>query len=200
VTTFLLIRHAEHDLLGKALAGRMAGVYLNAAGQAQAQALPARLRSIPIQAIYCSPQIRTRETAEPLAKQLGLTISEEPQLDELDFGSWTGKPFSELEADPDWQHWNSRRSTSRAPGGESMLEAQHRTLAVIDHLEQHHRGETLALFSHCDTIKAALMGILHLSLDEFFRFEISPASISVVGHESGWPRVLQLNARESLRD
>ena len=43
VTTFLLIRHGSTDLVGKALAGRMPGVSLDANGRNQAQQLANRL-------------------------------------------------------------------------------------------------------------------------------------------------------------
>jgi broad specificity phosphatase PhoE len=51
----------------------------------------------------------------------------------------------------------------------------------------------VALVSHADVIKAALLGVLHLSLDEYHRFEISPASVSVVAQEGGYGRVLLMN-------
>src|SRR5438552_13101754 len=43
MTTFLLIRHASHDLLGRALAGRQPGVRLNERGQREAELLAQRL-------------------------------------------------------------------------------------------------------------------------------------------------------------
>jgi broad specificity phosphatase PhoE len=42
-TTIVLIRHGAHDLLGRKIAGRMAGVGPNPTGHAQARALRERL-------------------------------------------------------------------------------------------------------------------------------------------------------------
>src|SRR5688500_6273636 len=66
-TTFLLIRHALHELGGDIIAGRKPGVHLNDAGRAQADGLCARLADVKLDAIYSSPMERTLQTAQPLA-------------------------------------------------------------------------------------------------------------------------------------
>jgi broad specificity phosphatase PhoE len=66
MTKFLLIRHAAHDLLGKVLTGRAAGLHLNAQGKLEAERLADRLAVSSISAIYTGPLERARETAEPL--------------------------------------------------------------------------------------------------------------------------------------
>ena len=193
MTTYLLIRHAAHDLLGNRLAGRMPGVSLNATGQAEAHQLAERLARWPIAAIYSSPQPRAQQTAAPLTERSKLTIQTLAELDELDFGRWMGLGFAELENDPEWHAWNRSRSTARAPGGETMIEAQERALRGMRELEQMHPCSVVALVSHADLIKSALMGVLRLSLDEFHRFEISPSSVSIVAQEGGYGRVLLIN-------
>src|SRR5215216_5264458 len=107
---FLLIRHATNDFVGKALAGRAPGVRLNEEGWREAQRLAERLGTAPISAIYVSPLERACDTAAPLAARLGLTPRECGELHEIDCGEWTGKTFTELDADPQWRLWVMRRS------------------------------------------------------------------------------------------
>lgn len=179
-TTFLLVRHAEHDLLGKVLTGRMPGVELGPTGRRQAQLLARHFREAAVTAVHSSPRERARQTAEPIAAALGLACETAAALDEIDFGNWTGKRFDELAADPGWQKWNEFRATSRCPGGESMAEAQARLVGHLDHLRAAHAGVVVVLVSHADMIKVALLHVLGASLDAIQRIEIAPASVSTL--------------------
>jgi probable phosphomutase (TIGR03848 family) len=195
VTTFLLIRHATTDAVGRFLAGRRAGTHLNDAGRQEVRGLCDVLAGQLIGAICSSPLERARETAGPLAERLGLNLVVDEELTELDLGDWTGQTFEELGSDPRWRLFNTNRGGTRVPNGESMLEAQTRVVGYIEGLRDRHRDETVALVSHGDVIRAALLYYLGMPLDLFARIEISPASISVVQlHEHG-PQVLAVNAR-----
>lgn len=193
MTTFLLIRHASHDLLGKAIAGRSPGVRLSPKGRQEAADLAERLASVPLRAVYSSPLERTRETAEPLSARLGLEVRISEAILELDFGEWTGKSLEELRQDPRFGHFNSFRSGTRIPGGERMPEAQARFVGEMHRLAGLHPDEWVALVSHGDPIKSALAYYLGVPLDLFQRIEISPASVSVVELNEWGPRVLCVN-------
>jgi probable phosphoglycerate mutase len=193
MTTFLLIRHGSIDLLGRTLAGRAPDVHLNARGKVEAERLAERLAHIPVRAIYTSPMERAQETAWPLAARFGLDLRISAGLDEIDFGAWTRRSFSELDPQPEWQRWNAARSEARAPGGESMGEVQARVVAEIESLAPLHGNEAVALISHGDVIKAALMHTLGVPLDHILRFEISPASVSVLLHRPDGAQVALVN-------
>ncbi|MGZ5171149.1 MAG: histidine phosphatase family protein, partial [Burkholderiales bacterium] len=120
MTTFLLVRHASHDLLGKALAGRAPGILLNERGRAEADQLVDRFANTRVAKIYTSPRERARDTAAPLAKRLKLTPLVNHYIDEIDFGVWTGRSFAELQHDPAWPVWVQTRSVAQAPGGEAF--------------------------------------------------------------------------------
>jgi probable phosphoglycerate mutase len=91
VTRLLLIRHAHHDYIGKAIAGWLPGVSLSDWGRRQASALPKRLANSEISAIYSSPLERALETAAPLAAGLGMRIEIRDGLREINFGEFTGR-------------------------------------------------------------------------------------------------------------
>jgi broad specificity phosphatase PhoE len=198
MTTFLLVRHASHDLLGKALAGRASGVVLNAQGRDEAAAIAECLSQIHIDAIYTSPRERARETADALAQRLKTSARIDSALDEIDFGDWTGRAFGELSADPKWDEWVHHRSVARPPNGEAFVDVQRRVVAGMGRLLREHSAQTLALFSHGDVIKAALAHYLRASLDDLERFDIAPASVSVIVAEKDWAQVRLLNGRSFL--
>ena len=195
MTRILLLRHAAHDLAGKALAGRMPGLGLNAAGREQAQQLAAPLLRHGIHAVCSSPQQRTRETAGPVAAQLALPVDEAPEFDEVDFGRWTGLAFDEVHARDAaaWDTWVNHRSRATPPGGEAFAQVAVRTAAGLQRLRRAHPDQTVLVVSHADVIKATLAGILGLSLDHLERFEIACASLSVVRAGDGWAQVQQVN-------
>jgi broad specificity phosphatase PhoE len=194
VTTFLLIRHGSTALVGKALAGRMPNVSLDANGRNQAQQLANRLTDHRVTVIYSSPLERAVETAEPLAVRLGIPVLTRKGLTEIDFGVWQGKTLDELEGDDEWGRFNVLRGSTPAPEGELMLEVQARMARELDDLRRLHSNETVAVFSHADVIKAALMLYLGVPLDSHLRLEISPASVSVLELAEWGPRVVSINA------
>ncbi|HEX2546782.1 MAG TPA: histidine phosphatase family protein [Ramlibacter sp.] len=200
MTTFLLVRHAAHDWLGRGLAGRLPGVGLNGPGKEQAQALVQRLADAPLQAIYCSPQQRTQETAAPLAGQRRLTVHIDAAFDEIDFGRWTGRTFGELEAEREaWAHWCERRGSATPPGGEPFAGVAQRALAGLKRLLREHPDQQVMVVSHGDVIKAVVATVLDMSLDHLERFEIAPASVTVLAMGEGWQQLRLLNAQGPLR-
>ena len=194
-TTFCLIRHAEHGLQGRPLVGRAAGVGLSPEGERQARALADRLAPAPITAVYTSPLERAQQTAAPLAARLGLVVRSADELNELDFGAWTGKAIDELDPQQAWRRFNVFRSGTRIPDGELMLEAQTRIVGLMLRLAERHANRTVALVSHGDVIKAALCYFLGMPLDLCRRIEIGPASLSIVRLDPWEPQVLLVNGR-----
>ncbi len=180
MTTFLLIRHGENDLVGHAIAGRSSGIHLNDLGRQQAQRVAEALHDANISHIVSSPLERTRETAEPLAQKLGIQIEFSEALKEIDFGDWTGKKVSELDLLPEWKQWNTWRSIGRIPHGESMWEVQARVVGEIERLRRRFPAHKLALFSHGDPIRAAITYYLGMPLDMLLRLEISSASVTTL--------------------
>jgi len=180
VTVFHLVRHAEHALLGRVLTGRMPGVSLNECGREQALSLARYFSGCPIAAVVSSPLERAWETAAPVAAALGLAATTDAGLDEIDFGDWTGMAFEALQDLPVWQAWNQFRGTAPTPGGETMLEALARALRTLGHLHRTYPYDELVLVSHQDILKALLAQSLGAPLDLMHRFELAPASRSVL--------------------
>jgi ribonuclease H / adenosylcobalamin/alpha-ribazole phosphatase len=191
--TIFLIRHAAHEHLGHTLTGRLPGVGLSSAGEAQAAALAERLRPLRFAAIHSSPVQRARETAAALARGRNVGVEEVAALDEVDFGAWTGKSFALLADEPSWTDWNSRRALARPPGGESMAEAVARAVAHVEAAARAHDEAAVALVTHCDIIRGVIAHYLGLGLDRLLSFDVDPASVSRLA-VGGWGgRLLSVN-------
>ncbi len=179
-TRFHLVRHGTHDLLGHVLAGRMPGVSLSGTGRGEAETLATRFVALPIAAVISSPRPRALETAAPIAARLGLDILHETDLDEIDFGDWTGMSFETLRPLSEWQEFNRCRGLARVPSGETMLEAQARAMRAMMRLRRSWPGAELVVVSHGDVIKSILAYVVGSPLELMRRIEISPASRSVL--------------------
>ncbi len=176
---FFLIRHAAQDGLAVRLAGRAPDGGLGEAGEAQARRLGERMRGERLDQIHSSPRQRAVETARAIAAARAAgPIEIADGLDEVDFGEWSGLDFVDLARDPEWRRWNERRSLARPPGGESMREAQARIMNHIEQVSAALPEGAVALLSHAEMIRAALLYCLGLSLDAWSLLEISPASIT----------------------
>ena len=193
MTTFLLVRHASCDPVGRALAGRAPGVALNAAGREEVARLAGRLAATRAHAVYSSPVQRALETATPLAAVWRVPVRECAALTEIDFGRWTGCTLDALAPEPEWQRFNSFRSGTRAPRGELMLEAQARAVAGVLRLRDEHPDEVVALVSHADVLKSVVGYFVGVPVDLCHRLELAPASVSVLEVTAHGTRLLALN-------
>lgn len=196
----LLVRHGENDYVKKnLLAGRLPGVHLNEKGQAQAQALAERLKSLPIKAVYSSPLERAMETAEPLAKALGLEIVPRPGLLETDIGEWQGLPLKGLRRSKAWRVVQGNPARHRFPGGEAFIDTQHRICTELEALAALHQPkEMIACVTHADPIKLAVAYYLGMPLDHFQRLVVSPGSITALYLGEMGAQLLILNYDLSL--
>jgi broad specificity phosphatase PhoE len=192
-TTFFLIRHASHGLLGRVLTGRSLDVSLSPHGRDQAQRLARRFSGEPVSAVQSSPQARCHETAAPIAETVCRPVELADAVDEVDVGEWTGRDFETLAADPRWKSWNEARATSRAPGGESMAEVQDRVVMHLDRVRASHPDGQVVIVSHADVIRAAVLYYLGVSLDAFHRIEISPAGVSTLLVGNWGAKIFSLN-------
>jgi broad specificity phosphatase PhoE len=173
--------------------GWLPEMHLNADGKQQARRLADRLTNAPLDAIYSSPLDRSMETAQELAGPRQLPILRSEAAGEVHMGEWTGLSFDQLETRSEWKRFNTVRSLSRIPGGELMLETQARIVSELEKLRGRHPGQSVAVISHGDVIKAAVAYFLGTPLDLFHRIEISPASVSVVGLSDNGPHVQRVN-------
>jgi probable phosphoglycerate mutase len=194
VTLLYLVRHAAHARQGEGLVGRTPGIGLSDEGRRQLAWLRSRLDGVAFDAAYCGPLERTALTAGAIASPV--TVA--PELDELDYGDWTGRTVESLREDPLWQAWNGFRAGARIPGGETMLEVLARALRLIDRECLAHPDGRVLLVSHGDVIRAVLLHFLGLSADLFQKIEVDPGSLSVLALQPWGARVLRLNERDAL--
>lgn len=179
MTTFYLIRHGNIDY-NLRVPGRQKGLSLSENGRNQAHSLIERFSAIQIDAIYSSPLQRAVETAQPLSENKRVPIVVRDELNEIDFGMWTGLTFDELESDLRWKQFHLYRNKCSIPEGEWMIEVQLRMIKVVNEMCDLFPEQNILIFSHNDPIKAVIAYYCGISLDQFLRVSISTGSVSAI--------------------
>lgn len=203
-TTVLLVRHGKTPTTGKVLPGRTPGLHLAEAGRLQAERVAGRIAALPEArrpvAVYASPLERTRETAAPIARALGLRVRTERGLLEADVGSWAGTSLKRLSKTPEWGSVHRWPTVFRFPNGESFPELSVRTTDTLLRLVAAHPGQTIVAVSHADPIKAAVAAAAGVPLDLFQRLVVSPCSVTAIVFSQAGPIVLCVNSTASLEE
>ncbi len=139
MTTILLARHGETDWNRDLRFQGHADEPLNDTGRAQAERLAASLRDERLAAVYTSDLRRATETAEIVASALGLTVTADPRLREIDVGSWQGRTRAEVNG----IRWD----------GESYDDHRARAVAALFGIAAAHPSERVLVVSHGGTLR-----------------------------------------------
>ena len=162
------------------LFGRAVDSSLDQHGERQVQALAQAFAGWSSLLVHASPRRRAQQTAAAIAAAAGVAVRTAAQLDEVDFGRWAGASFAALANDQEWRRWNDERSSACTPAGDSMRAVQTRVIGHLRDLHEAYPERTVALVTHGEVIRAALMYCLGAGLDDYVRFEIRPASCTTI--------------------
>jgi len=161
-TWIYLVRHGQTVWNEE---GRLCGssdVPLSDEGLAQARKLAARLKDIGIAAIYSSPLLRARQTAEAIAAHHRVEVKIEPDLREIDYGDWEGLKVADvLEQFPEIEKLRREEPMKfAAPNGEPMLQFAKRVISAIQRVAASHADETICVIAHQTVNRFILCWIL----------------------------------------
>jgi len=125
-------------------------VPLSDEGLAQAQKLATRLKDINFAAIYSSPLLRARQTAEAIAAHHRIEIKMEPNLREIDYGDWEGLMVADaIEKFPELEKLRREEPMKfAAPSGEPMQQFAERVISAIQRIAASHADEAICVVAH----------------------------------------------------
>jgi broad specificity phosphatase PhoE len=152
-----LARHGETaDNAARRFQGQ-GDVPLNARGMEQARELAALAAQREWAALWTSPVVRARQTADIVGAAIGLAPRPDARFAEHDVGAWQGRLFDDVQReDPQlWSRWQAAGEDWRFPGGESLGELQARVVDGLVAVTQSHELPALVV-CHRGVIRAAL--------------------------------------------
>lgn len=114
--------------------------------------LESALRGVPIaRQVFSSPSLRCRVLAEALGARDGVGVKLDERLLELDFGTWEGRPWSDI-PHGEIDAWNRNLLTATPGGGESLATLWNRVMAFWQELAP--AGEPATIVTHHGPIRA----------------------------------------------
>jgi probable phosphoglycerate mutase len=192
MTNLHLIRHGEAEInVRRVVGGKRGDTGLTPRGAAQAERLRERLaggREIRADVLVSSPLPRARETAEILAPALGLPVTLDDALQEIDPGEADGLTFEEAISRfgiPDFEREPDR---PLCPGGESWIGFMRRVAGALDRLAQAHEGRTVVLVTHGGFIDGSFVHFLRLATISFPGSRFAPHHTSLTHWQHRPPR------------
>ena len=167
----IIIRHPESEWNKLGLWTGKTEVHLTEYGFKMAREMGEAIRDLKIDMVFCSTQIRVRETLEEILKILNLAgkIPEEKSsvLNERDYGDYTGKNKWEIEKQVGEKNFQEiRRGWDCAiPNGETLKMVYDRAVPyflkiILPHLLA---GENVLIVAHGNSIRALMKYIEQVS-------------------------------------
>ncbi|MBX2803200.1 MAG: histidine phosphatase family protein [Myxococcales bacterium] len=134
---------------------------LDPRGEEEARRVAERLRGASLAAVYVSPLRRTRQTAGPLVRALGMEPVVEPRIREVYLGEWEGVTFRKntTERHPIALRMFAEQRWDVIPGAEPQQAFFGRLREAVSDIAARHPDQRVALFTHGGVIAS----IAHLA-------------------------------------
>ena len=114
----------------------------------------------PVRAIYASPLARCRDTADIIARRLGLEVTLHADLREYAIGEWEDTPFTDLAARYQFVELATADHDFAPPGGETLREVAGRIVAALTEINRSHGDDERVLVVGHGAAMAVALGAL----------------------------------------
>ena len=177
---------------------------LSPRGLEQAMALGRRLREASIRAVYSSPLLRARQTAEAIRETLRAPLVLRSELREIHLGDWEGKTPDEVNArfDNGYDVWRTRPTAAVIPNAEPIEAFRQRAINAIEAVARTADAETVAIVTHGGVICAYLAHLLDADFDLLLRrLQINNSGVTIIeALEHEHPAILAVNDLRHLHN
>lgn len=196
-----IIRHGETDLNKQGIVqGRGINSDLNETGLAQSEAFFKAYKDVDFDKIYTSSLKRTHQTVAGFT-QLGIDTKALPQLDELAWGEWEGKPnngeakvaFQKLASD-----WKSGLFDCKFEGGESPNEVATRLREALTIILAEHIEKKVLICMHGRALRVFMCVLMGKPLTEMDTFLHSNTTLYKVNYQDNSFSLIEANNTSHL--
>lgn len=142
------------------------GHRLSPEGIKHATLLGKYLRTEKIDSFYSSPWEGAFQTASTLAARHRRGVMRIKDLQDMDYGKWTGKTAEEVEeSDPKaFITWQFQPHQHRMPAGESIEEVQDRIVGALRRTVSVEKGNNVCVVTHAIPVRTAMCHFLNEDL------------------------------------
>lgn len=185
-----LLRHGDTEATEKGFFAGWSDVPLSPKGERRIRKLQQNLlKGVSFEKVFCSPLLRTLQTARLLVPDADVEIV--PEIKERSFGSWEGKSWEELEKEHPVEvlEWKRDPLSFTPPGGESFREVLSRVSSFWHQLLKMENGRYL-LVTHAGVIRCFLVKAMDIEFASTFRVLLDPGVLVKIGFNyEEFPRV-----------
>jgi probable phosphoglycerate mutase len=164
-----MVRHGQTDASRENRFSGSSDPPLTEVGEAMAEAFAQAYASMKWDAIYTSPMLRARQTAEPLSRLTGVQAIVEDGLKEIDYGEWEG--LRQADVKQRWpeafEHWADDVASRGTPGGETAFHVAARAMRVVEAIRYRHGEGNVLIVSHKATLRVITCALLGLDVRLF---------------------------------
>jgi len=182
MTRLFLVRHGQSEWNA---AGRIQGqidIQLDETGCRQAELIADRLAAEPVAAVYSSPLLRAKSTAEAIADRFHLPVQLDPRLMEYDFGVISGSTWKDVEENhPEFaSRWLEDPWAVPVVDSEGRVNFAARVMSAVQDILVQHPTEQVVLVAHGGTFGVYLTAMLGMDLNRRHPFHFGNTSLSLV--------------------
>jgi broad specificity phosphatase PhoE len=200
-----LIRHGATDnnrARPPRLQGRRTDPPLSEEGRTQARQTGELLAGFSVDAIYSSPLLRARQTAEAIAERHGLPVEIDDLLIEVDVGVWESRPWDEIEkTDPAaYEAFMADASVNPYLGGENLNTVLARCEPAFRRLTADNLGRRIVVVAHNVVNRAYLAHLMGIPIARYRSIPQDNCGLTLLRYRDDEPKVVTINGVFHLDD
>jgi broad specificity phosphatase PhoE len=187
-TTIYLIRHGLTAANKDAVFAGRTQEPLHPEGVSQMVEVGKRLADSGISRIFCGPLARTRQSAGIIGDVLGVPVTAEEALNEINIPHWDGlsKEMIRTRFGPQYPTWLDDPAGFLVPGCETIAEVQNRGVSCLESIMGNHPGRSLLVVSHLIVVRSLLLHYLGQAIADFRTIKVGNAQVTtLVRNKSG---------------
>lgn len=188
-----LVRHCKPNLPSdSSICIGVTDIPLNEEGFEQAEKLKRYFSDKNIKAIYSSPLIRAKETAEIIANNK-IKVEIRNDFSELNMGKWDGMTFEEIKQKYPEEYIKRGNDFENyiVEGGESMSMCRDRALAQLWNIINN-STDNIIIVAHAGVNRLILSELLAVSIKESFSFRQEYGSVNILKHDGNILEVINI--------
>ena len=194
-----LLRHgatANNQAKPARLQGRRTDPPLSDEGHEQARQTAQWLAAAPLEAVFASPLLRARQTAEAIARPHGLTVELVDDLVEVDVGDWEGCRWDEIEQmDPEaYRLFEADAGVNPYLGGETLGVVQARAVPAMERLLAANLGRRIAAVAHNCVNRSYLAHLLNVPLAKYRSVPQDNCGVNLLRYRHGKTKLVTVNS------
>ncbi|MBF0227649.1 MAG: alpha-ribazole phosphatase [Desulfobacterales bacterium] len=183
-----LIRHTEPDVKKSTCYGQ-SDVGILASFTNEAESVKKKFEISEDAVFYSSPLTRCKLLAESLCPKEKIKFDN--RIMEINFGDWELKAWDDFNEEI-FAKWSDNIVDYKIPGGESFRDLYERSIVFLNEIFETNHPQ-VAIVTHAGVIRACIVYILGMPLENLFRIHLDFGSISKLNIEDKKIKIIYVN-------